>query len=175
LNLIWLIYFVYLLGSLALYFIANPDIDQFGKALVISPLYSFVPFFLIFLAILSLKSYDKKLRRIIDAILISALFAISSCFSVLLLNMYLGPQTEKVLSGIVVDKLPGRGNSKPAIIIDSEGSNIRLGIQPHEWRKAEIGEQFSVYLKQGSLGLYYRGHGDIAGELPGHSINKGSE
>lgn len=152
---IWLGYFVIPFLS---YLYINPEVDQFGSALLLAPQYSLIPFIILFSIIICFIKQNLKDNKFFTVLLISLCFATTSGPTAFLINMYIGHQKEIILTGTVVEKMYGLGKGRPYIKIKDNLANriVILRIPRSCWNNAVVGEDFSINVREGLLGFYYR-------------------
>ena len=136
-------------------FLSNePEIDQLGSAFYLSFKFTLIPFFIIFTFYCSMKKIELK-RRLKQIFTFSIVYTLCSICPILLINMYIGKSEDYVVSGTIIEKKPGT-NLKASLKIKTVTGKISFRLPKDQWKKFTLGEQLSIKVKKGSLGLLYK-------------------
>lgn len=157
-KIIWIIFFPLLLVSIYLCIHFEGSLDQIEMAFVYGIKYTFIPFFVLFFVILYLTLKDFK-KVLLQSFIYSICYTICAIYLVLPINSQLGRHTDYEISGVVVDKKPGRGskeNGLAPVTIQTKDQEIKIRIVRIKWKELVVGEQVTIKAKKGSFGLLYK-------------------
>lgn len=147
--------FMYFLLGIGLCLSNIPDVDQLGNVLLKVPIYTLLPFSFLLLMVVRDASYKQKIIFYRDVLFLAFCFSVTTSFWVFYLNMNIGEHRTVNISGTIVSKKPGRGKSKPCIVIRKESGDISLSVIREMWKNIEIGDKYSITLHEGMFGFYY--------------------